>query len=347
MNRPARMSDVAKLAGVSIMTVSRALNGNIKVSDDAHARIAKAVAALNYLPNEVARSLRISSTRQIGVIVPNLHDPFFAVCANAISLIAKQHGYSTVITTSDEDPVVEHTEAQRMLRRHVDGMIVVPTSHRSKLRATDFMEMPIVALDRPIPGGGFDCVLVQNRKGSEMATVHLIEHRHRRITCLGLGGQLWTVKERFDGYRKAMNGAGLKPDICEIGESEDDMLEAMKGLLARPKPPTALFCTNNLITRNALRALSALNVNLPSDLALAGFDDFDMADIIKPAISVVRQPVDVLGRTAAEMLFERLGSNDRLKKPRHIVKPAELILRDSCGAHTANHSTRNKLPKLV
>lgn len=335
MNRPARMRDVAKLAGVSIMTVSRVLNGTVKVSDDARARVLKAVATLSYLPNEVARSLRMSSTHQIGVIVPNLDDPFFAVCANAISLVAKQRGYSTVITTSDEDPLIEHTEAQRMLRRHLDGLIVIPTSHRSKLRAPDFMEMPIVTLDRPIPSGGFDCVLVQNKRGSEMATRHLIEHRHRRITCIGLSRQLWTVKKRFDGYCNAMNAADLKPDICQIGDSEDEMLVAIREMIARSKPPTALFCTNNLTTRNALHSLSTLNVNIPQDMALVGFDDFDMADIIKPAITVVRQPVDILGRTAAELLFARLSSDNHLEKPIRTVKPVELIIRNSCGAHAA------------
>jgi LacI family transcriptional regulator len=326
------MSDVAKLAGVSIMTVSRVLNGTVKVSEDAHARVIKAIALLNYLPNEVARSLRISSAHQIGVIVPNLHDPFFAVCANTISLIAKQHGYSTVITTSDEDPAVEHTEAQRMLRRHVDGLIVIPTSHRSKLRALDFGEMPIVTLDRSIPGGAFDCVLVENKRGAEMATRHLIGLHHQRILCIGLSAQVWTVKERFDGYCYAMEVAGLKPDTCHIGDSEDEMLGAIQEIFSRSKPPTAIFCTNNLITRNALHSLSALKIMIPHDVALVGFDDFDMADIIKPAITVIRQPVDILGRTAGELLFDRLSSSDnRLKKPRRVVQPVELIIRDSCG----------------
>jgi LacI family transcriptional regulator len=327
------MSDVAKLAGVSIMTVSRVLNGTVRVSDDAQARVLKAVATLNYLPNEVARSLRVSTTQQIGVIVPNLYDPFFAVCANSISLIAKQHGYSTVMTTSDEDPVVEHREAQRMLRRQVDGLIVIPTSHRSKLRATDFTDMPIVTLDRPISGGGFDCVVVQNKSGAALGTRHLIEHRHQRITCVGQSSQLWTVKNRFDGYAAAITAAGLKHDLCHIGDSEEEMLQTIQGLLARSKPPTALFCTNNLITRNALHSLSALNVAIPHDLAIVGFDDFDMADIIKPAVTVIRQPVDVLGRTAAELLFARLASAQRQQKPRRMVLPVELVVRGSCGAH--------------
>ena len=226
-----------------------------------------------------------------------------------------------------------------MLRRHVDGLIVIPTSRQSKLRAPDFVEMPIVTLDRPIPGAAFDCVMVQNKQGAEMATRHLIGLRHKRIACIGLSRQVWTVKERFDGYTCAMDDAGLKPDICQIGESEEEMLGAIREMLARSKPPTAIFSTNNLITRNALHSLSALKVIIPRDVALVGFDDFDMADIIKPAITVVRQPVDILGRTAAELLFARLSSSDnRLQKPKRVVKPVELIVRDSCGAVAAKKS---------
>jgi LacI family transcriptional regulator len=334
------MSDVAKLAGVSIMTVSRVLNGTVKVSDDAHARVVKAVAKLNYLPNEVARSLRISSTHQIGVIVPNLHDPFFAVCANAVSVIAKEHGYSTVITTSDEDPVVEHREAQRMLRRHVDGLVLIPTSGRSRLHARDFADMPIVTLDRPVHGGAFDCVTVQNKSGAEMAVRHLIGHRHRRIVCVGLSQKLWTIKQRMEGYCAAMAFAGLKPDLCTLGESPEEMLQALQSLLARSRPPTALFCTNNLITRNALHSLSALNVGIPQEMAMVGFDDFDMADIIKPAVTVVRQPVGALGRTAAELLFQRLASGSSHKDPRRIIMPLELVVRDSCGGRARLHRSR-------
>jgi LacI family transcriptional regulator len=326
------MSDVAKLAGVSIMTVSRVLNGTVNVSADADARVRKAVETLNYLPNEVARSLRISRTHQIGVIVPNLHDPFFAVCANAISLMAKQRSYSTVITTSDEDPAVEYTEAKRMLRRHIDGLIIIPTN-LSRLRGPDFEEMPIVTLDRPIPGGAFDSVIVRNKSGAEMGVRHLIEHHHRRIACVGLDRQRWTIGERMDGYCKAMLEAGLKPDIHTTTESQDEMFKTIRTLISLPKRPSAIFCTNNLITRNVLHSLSALNVAIPQDMALIGFDDFDMADIIKPAVTVVRQPVDTLGRIATELLFSRLSAPGRMKKARRTIIPVELAIRASCGPH--------------
>ena len=333
MTRPARMSDVAKLAGVGTMTVSRVLNGNVHVTEETRSRVLAAIAKLNYVPNEVARSLRDQRTRQIGIIVPNLHDPFFAMCSHSISLVAKERAYSTVITTSDEDPATEFIEAKRMLRRHIEGLIIVPASGRSQLRDPEFENTPIVTLDRPLAGSPYDYIVAQNKRGAELGVQHLIEHRHRRIVCLGLSRQLWTMKERFDGYHAAMESAGLMPDAYVLTESQTEMLQTIRVLIGSKNPPTAFFCSNNLIMRNALHAFSTLNVKIPDQVALVGFDDFEMADIIKPAITVVRQPVDVMGRIAAELLFSRLADVNRPNKAKRIVLPVELVVRDSCGPH--------------
>lgn len=340
MNRPTRMSDVAKLAGVGTMTVSRVLNHNVHVTEETRARVLDAIAKLNYVPNEVARSLRDQRTRQIGIIVPNLHDPFFAQCAHSINLVAKERSYSTVITTSDEDPATEFIEAKRMLRRHIEGLIVVPAPGKSQLRDPEFERTPIVTLDRPVPGSSFDSVTVQNKRGAQLAVHHLIEHRHRRIACIGLSSQLWTLKERLEGYRAAMEAAKLEPDAYVVTESQTEMLQIIRVLLGSKVPPTALFCTNNLVMRNALHALATLNAKIPEQIALAGFDDFEMADIIRPAVTVVRQPTDVLGRIAAELLFSRLSDRVQTNKAKRIVLPVELVIRDSCGSHSGRFSRK-------
>ncbi len=334
MNPPIRMSDVAKLAGVGAMTVSRVLNGNVHVSEDARARVMDAIAKLDYVPNEVARSLRDQRTRQIGIIVPNLHDPFFARCTHAINLVAKEHSYSTVITTSDDDSDTLSIEAKRMLRRHIEGLIIVPAPGKAQLRDPEFQRTPIVALDRPIKGSSFDSVVVQNRRGTRLGVQHLIDHNHCRIACLGPSGSIWTHCERMAGYRAAMKAAELVPIHYAISDSQAEMLHTIRALLAGKAPPTAFFCTNNLIAQNALQALSILNVRIPDQIAILGFDDFEMADIIKPAMSIVRQPIDTLGRTAAELLFSRLAGNTPVKKLRHIKLPVELVIRDSCGPHS-------------
>lgn len=334
------MSDVAKLAGVGTMTVSRVLNGNVHVSEETRTRVLDAIAKLNYMPNEVARSLRDQRTRQIGIIVPNLHDPFFAQCTHSINLIAKEHSYSTVITTSDEDPAIELIEAKRMLRRHIEGLIIVPAPGKSQMRDPEFEQIPIVTLDRPVRGSSFDSVVVQNKRGAQLGVQHLIEHHHRRIVCLGLSCQLWTIKERSEGYHAAMKAAKLEPDAYIVTESQTEMLQTIRVLLGSHNPPTAFFCTNNLVMRNTLHALSTLGATVPEQIALVGFDDFEMADIVKPAVTVVRQPNDVLGRIAAELLFSRLSDRNQTNRAKHIVLPVELVLRDSCGPHTTRSSRK-------
>jgi len=333
LNQATRMSDVAKLAGVGTMTVSRVLNGNVHVSKDTRARVLEAIAKLNYVPNEVARSLRDHRTRQIGIIVPNLHDPFFAQCAHSISLVAKERSYSTVITTSDEDPATEFIEAKRMLRRHIEGLIIVPAPGKSRLLDTEFAQTPIVTLDRPVRGSSFDSVVVQNKRGAQLGVQHLIEHDHRRITCLGLVGKVWTKNERLEGYLAAMKAAGLEPDAYTVGDIQAETLQTVRGLLSSKNPPTAFFCTNNLVMRHALNALTALNARIPEQIAIVGFDDFEMADILKPPMTVVRQPTDGLGRVAAELLFSRLSDAAQKSRPKRIVLPVELVIRKSCGSH--------------
>jgi LacI family transcriptional regulator len=327
------MSDVAKLAGVATMTVSRVLNGKMQVSKNTRARVLEAIRKLNYVPNEVARSLRDHRTRQIGIIVPNLHDPFFAQCAHSISLVAKERSYSTVITTSEEDPATEFIEAKRMLRRHIEGLIVVPAPGRSQLRDPEFEQTPIVTLDRPMRVGSFDSVVVENQRGAQLGVQHLIEHHHKRIICLGLEGRVWTKNQRLDGYLAAMKAARLESEFYAVSELQADMLLTVRELLSRKNPPTALFCTNNLIMRNTLHALTKLNVKIPEQIAIVGFDDFEMADLLTPPMTIVRQPTDDLGRIAAELLFSRLSDTAQIKRAKRIVLPVELVIRKSCGSH--------------
>jgi LacI family transcriptional regulator len=248
-------------------------------------------------------------------------------------MVARQHAYSIIITTSDEDAETEYIEATRLLRRHIEGLIVIPALGKSRLREKEFDQTPIVTMDRPVPGTNFDCVTVENKSGARMGVSHLIGHGHRRIDFLGLSRNLFTIKARLDGYREALQGAGLRSNAHSIGDALPEMLTTLIPLLASRNPPTAFFCSNNLITRNTLHALSTLGVKIPEDIALVGFDDFEMADIIKPAVTVVRQPPDLLGSTAAEMLFSRLDSEAPPDAGRRIVLPVELVVRDSCGSH--------------
>lgn len=334
MAEAVRMRDVAKLAGVSTMTVSRVLNDNPNVTDAMRRRVIAAIEQLRYQPNEVARSLRERRSRQIGIVVPYLFDPFFAICAHAISTVARQHSYSVVLSTSNEDPQTEFDEVSRMLRRNVEGLIVIPTyptAGKSRLLAREFEDLPIVTLDRPIAGGKFDSLLVENERGGRIGTEHLIKLGHRRIAYIGLSDDLYTMKMRHKGYTVAIEAAGLRPHVTHVTRVLPDSLTAIQKLVSSRTPPTAIFCANNLTTRHVLHSLYALHLHPPAPIALVGFDDFETANLLHPGITVVRQPEELLGRTAAEVLFARLA-DPRRKAAKVTTFPVELIVRGSCGA---------------
>jgi LacI family transcriptional regulator len=332
VQRKPTMSDVARLAGVGTMTVSRVLNGSANVSKGATQRVQTAIGQLNYLPNELARALRGRRSRTIGLILPYLYDPFFAMCGHAVSTVAKQHGYSVIITTSNEDPETEYAEAAQMLQRHVEGLVLIPANRgQSRLDRVLLGKTPLVAFDRPMADPSFDTVLVQNQSGSRSMVQHLIEHGHKAIAFMGLSRNLFTINARFQGYRKAMIEAGLETDAHFQCETIKSTLEAVESRLKSKTPPTAWFTSNTLATRYVFAALLQLGARIPSDAALAGFDDFDLADLISPPLTVVRQPAQEMGRVAAGRLFERLERGETPQTGNRIVLPVEIVLRRSCG----------------
>ena len=334
------MADVAQLAGVGKMTVSRFLSGSANVSKATAERVQRAIRMLNYQPNELARSLRSEYSKTIALILPYLYDPFFATCAHAISTVATQHGYSVLITTSDEKLEVERRQASLMLRRRIDGMIIIPAPHAEEyLRDEAFSQVHIVTLDRPAPDSRFDSVVVNNRAGARAGVTHLIEHGHRKIAFLGLSKGLFTFQARYAGYKEAMIKAGLTAESYIDCASQENTITTVHSLLTDADPPTALFAGNNLSMRYILHALTVLRIDVPGKIALAGFDDFDIADVLQPALTVVRQPVYQIGETGANLLFERISRGQFPNKGHRVVLPLELVIRRSCGCHASTGDT--------
>jgi LacI family transcriptional regulator len=347
IRRTTTMADVAQLAGVGKMTVSRFLSGSANVSKATADRVQRAIRMLNYQPNELARSLRSVHSKTIALILPYLYDPFFATCAHAISTVATQHGYSVLITTSDEKTEVERKQASLMLRRRIDGMIIIPAPHSEEyLRDEMFSQVHIVTLDRPAPDLRIDSVVVNNRAGARAGVTHLIEHGHRKIAFFGLNKSLFTFNARYSGYKEAMTKAGLTPEPYIDCVSQENMITAVHSLLTDADPPTALFAGNNLTMRYMLHALTVLKIDVPGKIALAGFDDFDIADVLQPALTVVRQPVYQIGETGANLLFERIARGQFPTKGHRVVLPLELVIRRSCGCHAPAGETRSK-PAVV
>jgi LacI family transcriptional regulator len=332
LNRKPTMSDVAKLAGVGTMTVSRVLSESVPVSEETAQRVRVAIEQLNYRPNELARAFRGQKSKTIGLILPYLYDPFFANCAHAVTSVAKERGYSVIITTSNEDPDTEFLEAEQMLQRHVDGLVVIPARFRqSRLTRALFGKTPVVAFDRPVSDPALDVVLVQNIAGARRMVEHLIEHGHQRIAFMGLSRSLFTINSRFLGYRRAVQNAGLQEDAFFGCESYEETLRALQDKLRKQNAPTAILTSNTLATRFVLSGLMHLGVKMPSDVAFAGFDDFDMAEFTSPPLTVVRQPALEMGRVATSLLFDRIIRGELPQTGNRIVLPVEIVLRRSCG----------------
>jgi LacI family transcriptional regulator len=333
MERKPTMNDVARIAGVGTMTVSRVLNGSANVTEETARRVYHAIEKLGYRPNEMARALRSLKSRTIGLIVPYLYDQFFATCAHAVNTVARDQGYSVMLTTSNNDPHTEYEEAQSMVQRHVEGMVIIPADIRkSRINQSDFSGTHIVTMDRPVHDSRIDSVQVQNQRGARRAVQHLIQqHKHKRIVFLGYNRNLYTVRARFEGYRRAMLEARLEPEATFECSSEEVTAEILSTMLQGKAPATAFFTANNLTTRYALHALVDSGVKVPDEMALVGFDDFELADILHPTLTVVRQPAAELGRVAANLLFDRIKRSEFPEEGSHVVLPVELVLRRSCG----------------
>jgi LacI family transcriptional regulator len=334
------MADVARLAGVTKMTVSRVMTGSAAVAPSTGARVKSAIDALRYRPNELARALRAKTTRSIGVIVPYLSDPFFAICAHAIYSAAKAEGYSVLVSNTDESVETEEIEVRSMLQRNVDGLVIVPSDSSSKyLFHDDFAGFPIVLIDRPLTSPSrFSTATVANRFGSKLAVSHLLGHGHQNITFVGLNPALYTMTERYKGYAAAMQAARL-PKNAYLDASRVDVLERYIERLDAHET-TALFAGNNLVLRRILSLVRKHRVCIPEELAIIGFDDFDTAELVQPGITVIRQPTSDLGRRAAEQLFEELRAGSGKLEKRNITLPVEMIVRESCGCPYTDSNPR-------
>lgn len=332
------LSQVARVAGVGCATVSRVINGGERVSPETMAHVLRVIDTLGYVPNQAARILKGHRTKTVGLIVPSIADPFFSSCAEVIQATARANGSLLIVTATDNDSGIEVESLNALIRQRVDGLIIVPSNSQSAglsdlLRRTT---MPMVAIDRPIRNSGIPSVVADNAKGAQTATEHLIEHGYERIVCLTGESNLYTIRERMNGYRKAMEAANLNP-VFDLSVKDYKSTEtAVRNLLNGPKPPDAIFATKNQTTIHAFEALLKFNVAMPRRVALLGFDDFELASTVRPSISVIEQPVEEIGRRAAEILFSQLddsredGAAAAVRNQLVKVK-TRLIPRSSCG----------------
>jgi LacI family transcriptional regulator len=333
------VSEVARAAGVGTTTVSRVINGGDRVSPETLAHVQRVIEKLGYRPNQAARVLKGHRTKTIGLVIPSIADPFFSSCAEAVQAVALANDSLLIVTTSHNDPHTEIENFEILMNHRVDGLIVAPAnSHGEALRdLVKRISIPIVAVDRPISGSLVDSVVTDNFEGARLATQHLIGHGYKRIVCLTGESTLFTIHERIRGYRAAVESADLAFTLNTSVKDYRSAEYAIESMLAGPNPPDALFTLKNSTTIYAFEVLQKLNVAIPKSIALLGFDDFELAATVRPSISVVQQPVEEIGRVAAELLFDRLLGNSsartspKSKRLRQTILETRLIYRSSCG----------------
>lgn len=335
--------DVARRAGVSTSTVSHVINGTQNVSEVLRKRVLKAMRDLEYQPNAMARSLRTRRSHTLGLLVPDLANPFVPAVVRGIEDVAKDNDYSVILCNLDEDPEREREYLRVLLSRRVDGLLMGPTGERHEaLERLVSERFPLVFFDRYVAGLDVSVVMLHNERAAHVAVSHLIELGHTRIGMVSGHPRHSTTHDRIAGYRHALSEAGLVVDerlIVGGSSTSEGAARAMTSLLAVPERPTAVFCANNLMTIGALSAGRRAGLSVPEELALVGFDDFSWADVFHPRLTTVAQPTYEIGRSAAELLLELIRSGGTVP-PRHILLAGQLIVRESSGAPLESQSER-------
>ncbi|MGP3684076.1 LacI family DNA-binding transcriptional regulator [Streptomyces sp. IBSNAI002] len=335
------MKDVAARAGVGLKTVSRVVNGETGVTPDTERRVQEAIDALGFRRNDSARVLRKGRTATVGLVLEDLADPFYGPLNRAVEEVARAHGALLINGSSAEDPERERELALALCARRVDGLIVIPAGDDHRYLEPEIRAgVATVFVDRPAGRIDADVVLSDSFGGARDGVAHLIAGGHRRIGFIGDHPRIHTATERLRGYRAAMADAGLPVagSWVSLGSTAPERVAAAaRSMLAGPEAVSAVFAGNNRVTVTLVRVLAERERAWGQErrgqerrehpVALVGFDDFELADLLRPGVTVVAQDPAALGRVATDRLFQRLAGADL--PPARIELPTRLIPRGS------------------
>lgn len=325
------MREVAAVAGVGIKTVSRVVNQEAGVSAELTERVHHAMQLLGYHHNTAASNLRRNNNRTatIGLLVDDVSNPFCSELHRAIEDIARARNTLVFAGSTDDDPKREEDMALSLAERRIDGLIAFSANgSRNSFENVSRLGCPIVFVDRPATTLGADSVTVDNRDGVIKAVQHLARHGHRRIGFLSDLNTIWTASERYAGYVEGLAAEGIRLDsrwVCQNLRDVEAAFIATRQLFQQDKAPTALFTARNTVTVGAIQALQSLGVQ--RNIALIGFDDIPLADLLEPRISVVAQDPTAIGQKAVELLFARIDGDTQ--PAQHIVVPTHFLSRGS------------------
>jgi LacI family transcriptional regulator, galactose operon repressor len=341
----ATIKDVALKAGVSTATVSHVINESRAVRPETRKKVRQAIKELKYRLDGVARSLRVSQTGTIAVLIADVTNPFFADFVRGVEDAAHQRadGYNLLLCNTEENTSLERRAIDLVLERRIDGIVIAPAGGNEQIiRELLEEDLPIVFGDRVLKGVVADSVVSNNYEAAGELTRHLIDLGHRRIGLFEANLAASAIHDRIAGFSAEMAKAGLPIDPSLIVNSPSSISAAVLAgakLLDRDRRPEAVFCTNNFMTLGMVQALLERGLQCPEDMAVVGFDDFPWAAAFRPRLTVISQPAYEIGREAATLLFDRI-SGRRTGPTVQMVLNATLVVRDSCGANLPKNAAR-------
>jgi LacI family transcriptional regulator len=331
----ANIKDIAKHVGVSVSTVSRAMNGHPDVSEETKLQVMEAIRSLNYRPNAVAKSLIRKKSFTIGLMIPDISDPFFSSMADAVEETLFEHGYQVVYGNTNRNPDKEKQFIFNAIERQFDGLILTPDYWDDDfVEMLSGLEMPVVLLRRRTPAGlSIPFIDVDHYQAATAAVNYLIGLGHRQIGFIGMPESSFIGNERLRGYRDTMRKHGLLPEPAPIimgGRTIDFGREAMGKLYESHPELTAVFTANDLLGIGALEWLAIRRIPVPERLSVIGFDNLEYADLYWIQLTTMEQPRRGMGRRAAELLLQMIA--DKGTTPESELMEAKLIVRQTCKA---------------
>ena len=325
--------DIAKRAGVAPITVSRVINNSGYVSQSTRERVEAVVKDLGYVPNTIARGLRSKRTHTLALVVTDITNPYFTSMARGVEDVAGASNYTVIYCNTDESETKEEKYANMLAQRQVDGVLLVPSCGNVKtIQFLKSNDINVVVLDRRVSGEDADIVYSDSKKGASRLTKLLIGLGHKRIAIIAGSRGVSTSEDRVIGYQQALSEAGLGGnELIYYGAfNEHSGYQLANQAMMQTPRPTAIFGGNNFVAMGAIKAIHDLNLDVPEDVSVVGFDDLPEFMFMKPFLTVARQPAYEMGRLAAELLLKRI-TGETHEEQREFILPVEIVMRESCG----------------
>ncbi len=327
------IKQIAEFAGVSTTTVSNVINNSRYVSEEKRQRVHEAIRKLNYRPNRIASSLRRRRSNTVGLIIPDIVNPYFTEVARGVEDACFEADYSAIICNSDANPNIEAHYLAMLAEKQMDGVILVNAGNPpDQPPAAVVQDIPLVMLDRELPGMATDSILVDNALGGRLAGEFLHNLGHREFICVAGLPRAYPPWERVEGFASFLREKGCQlpeRDILRGDFQTEGGYQAVRRRLQDGDKFTAVFAANDLMAYGAIRAIVEAGLRIPQDVSVVGFDDISLSDLYNPPLTTIRQPLLEMGKTAVRLLIERMAAP--ALEPRRIILPVELVPRQSAG----------------